>query len=153
MKITGDTNLHPNAPVRKETSTAGEGDSAFSKVLEKSVQTSPEKSAQPSHSIQPSVRPMMEVPMERLYAQTDRMIDALDHYQQLLADNRVSLRGVEPAMQRMKTELKTLEPLAEGLPRSHPMKAVVSETVVTAAAEIARFEGGAYVPQEGDSGS
>lgn len=153
VKITGDHHVQSNVPVRKESSVSGERDSAFSRVLENSVKASSAKSAQPALSMQPVIRPMMEVPMEQVYTQTDQMINALDQYQRLLADDRLSLRDVDPAMQQMKRELKTLEPLAETLPPSHPMKAIVSETVLTAAKEIARFEGGAYVPDEGDTRS
>ena len=147
MKINSDNNLQPNAPVRKETSVAGEGDSAFSKVLEKTVGSAPTESVRQSVSIQPVIKPLMETPVEQLYANTDRMINALEQYQQLLGNSRVSLREVEPAMQQLKTEVKTLEPLAEGLPKTHPMKPIMSETLLTAAKEIARFEGGAYVPE------
>lgn len=146
MKINSDNNLQPSAPVRKESSVSGEGDSAFAKVLEKTVETSSSESVRPSVSIQPVIKPLMEVPVGQLYEQTAKMVDALEQYQQLLADNRLSLRAVEPAMQQLKTEIKTLEPQMEGLPQSHPMKQIMSETLLTVAKEIARFEGGAYVP-------
>ena len=147
MKINSDNNLQPNAPVRKETPAAGAGDSAFSKVLEKTVGTASTESVRPSVSIQPVIKPLMEAPVEQLYAKTDRMINALERYQRQLGNSRVPLREVEPAMRQLKAEAKTLETLAEGLPQTHPMKPIMSETLLTVAKEVARFEGGAYVPE------
>jgi len=44
----------------------------------------------------------MEVPVHRVYAQTDRMMQAMERYHRLLSDTQANLRAVEPAMQRMK---------------------------------------------------
>ena len=148
MKIDSDKSVQPNLPLKRAASKLKDGAPSFAQVLEKSVETSASGDVRPPLSVQPVIKPMMASSSQRLYEQTDRMIDALEQYQTLLADNKVSLRDVAPALQRVKKEFETLAPLVEGLPQSHPMKQVASETVMTTAKEIARFEGGAYVPRD-----
>ena len=152
MKITNDNNLQPNAPVRKNRSVSGEGTQPFANVLDKSIGATSTERVQSTAAIQPVIRPIMEVPVEHIFTHTDRMIDAMESYQQLLSDSTIALRDVEPAIQQMKSEFRSLEDLVDETPDAHPMKQIASETLLTAAKEIARFEGGAYVPDGGDGG-
>jgi len=48
----------------------------------------------------------------------------------------------------MKKELSSLEGLMNEMPAEHPMKQIVSEALMIAGDEIARFEGGAYVADD-----
>ncbi len=152
MKITSDNHLQSNAPVRKDTPVSGKGTQPFANVLEKTIGTTAPERIQPKAAIQPVIKPFMEVPVEHLYTHTDRMIDAMEKYQQLLSDSTITLRDVEPAMQQMKNEFRALEGMVDEMPDAHPMKQIASEALLTAAKEIARFEGGAYLPDGGDGG-
>ena len=152
MKITNDNNLQPNAPVRKNRSLSGKGTQPFANVLDKTIGTTSTARVQSTAAIQPVIRPIMEVPVEHIFTHTDRMIDAMESYQQLLSNTTIALRDVGPAMQQMKREFRSLEDLVDEMPDAHPMKQIASETLLTAAKEIARFEGGAYVPDGGDGG-
>jgi hypothetical protein len=148
VKITTDNNMQQNAPIRREKSATDAKSSAFANVLEKTLETPATEKAPLSAAIQPVLKPSMEVPVHRVYAQTDRMIHAMERYHNLLSDTQANLRAVEPAMHQMKKELATFEPLVNEMPADHPMKQVVTETLMVAAKEIARFEGGAYVPED-----
>jgi hypothetical protein len=148
VKITTDHQVQQNLAVQQEKSVPQGGSPAFANVLEKAIDKPSLEKTQAPGSIQPLLRPAIEVPVHRVYAQTDRMMQAMERYHRLLSDTQANLRAVEPAMQKMKKELSSLEDLMNEMPAEHPMKQIVSEALMIAGDEIARFEGGAYVADD-----
>lgn len=121
---------------------------SFSDVLKQTVKTSgPSKADGLPHALQPSIRlgPPHQQAAEEAYRSTTRVLDAMEQYQRLLGDRQACLRAVEPAVQRMRTVLADLEPLARGMAADHPLKQIADEARELVSREIARFDGGHYV--------
>jgi hypothetical protein len=123
----------------------GQGD--FKRILDQTVE--PKGAARVDV---PPMRPILSpqiIPAihsnAQAYQGVERILNALDRYQHLLADTRASLRAVEPAMQKVRQEVERLEPLLAGLPHDDSLKTIMGEVLMTAAKEIARFENGEYV--------
>jgi hypothetical protein len=143
MKINPLDRIHTSQQVDKRA--PGQGD--FKRILDQAVGP---KSA--SRVDVPPMRPILGplvVPAIDLNAQecqgAERILNALERYQHLLADTRANLRAVEPAIQMVRQEVERLVPLLAGLPEDDPLKTIMGEVLMTAAKEIARFENGEYV--------
>jgi hypothetical protein len=73
------------------------------------------------------------------------LLDTLEHYQHLLADPAVSLKGMAPVVQSMQRAADRAEGEMVQLPEGHPVKAVMDETVGIIRQEVIRFNSGQYV--------
>jgi hypothetical protein len=124
---------------------------SFSDVLEQTVKSSgPPQVGGPPRALQPTLRPDLshQQAAEAAYRSTTRVLDAMEQYQRLLGDRQATLRVVEPAVQRMRTELAELEPLTRGMAADHPLKQIAQEARELVSREIAAFDGGHYVQSD-----
>ena len=145
MKIDPGDRVFQGAPAPQPKIENKPGTVSFAEVLERNVQKATGEKVRHASAIQPALRPCL-VSSDRYVAdQTDRMLAAMESYQQLLANPEISLRRVEPAFRQVKKELSALEPIVGDLPDSHPVRQVADQTILAAAKEIARFESGVYV--------
>jgi len=128
-----------------EKSVPGQGD--FKRILDQTVEQKgvvPAESSPLSAVLSPQIVPGIVFNTPVLQG-LERILSALERYQHLLADTRASLRAVEPALRQIKQEVDQLEPLLLEIPDEDPLKPVLSETLMAAVKEIARFESGEYV--------
>lgn len=73
-------------------------------------------------------------------------LNLLDGYRQKLADPRISLKGLDPLVREMQTQVEQLAPLGDSLPQGNGLKDVIQRTLVAASVEILRFRRGDYLP-------
>jgi len=145
LKISDEHHVQGKMPIRQDTPVSNGQTSAFANVLEKAFdKPGVEKPCVPI-AVQPILKPPMEISTDRVYAQTDRVMKAMETYQAMLFDHQAGLRLVEPAMREMKMELSSLEVLMREMSETHPMYEIVSETLQVGNGEIARFDGGVYI--------
>jgi len=72
------------------------------------------------------------------------MIDALEGYQQRLADPEYCLRDIAPSLERLETAHRHLARLAGETPCDSTLGNIMNEGLVTATMEIHRFHSGVY---------
>jgi hypothetical protein len=118
---------------------------AFSDVLEKTFASKPPVQVSAACPAAAVMHPMA-VDLTELHSNTERFLDAMERYQSLLGDERVSLREVEPALNELRKAVDRLGPMSEAMTVDHPAWQIARGVVLTAAKEIARFERGDYVP-------
>ena len=73
-------------------------------------------------------------------------LDLMEEYRGKLADPRVSLKGLEPAVRSLEQERDALSPLLASLPEGEGLKDVLNQALVTTEIEIMRFRRGDYLP-------
>ena len=148
MKIQGNDGILPLQPNgRTGPSPAAAPEGAFGAVLQDTLGRTPAEEvpgAATAIRLRPSIRPIDEdaVGAEQ---QTERFIDLLDDYRGRLADGRVSLRQLEPAVRSIEQARDALAPVLAGLPESDGLKDILSRALVTAESEIARYRRGDYL--------
>jgi hypothetical protein len=74
----------------------------------------------------------------------DDLIDALEGYQQQLADPDCCLRDIAPSLERLENAHRHLARLATGAPADSTLGNIMNEGLVTATMEIQRFHSGVY---------
>ena len=75
----------------------------------------------------------------------ENLVNLLDQYRQKLADPRVTLREMEPLIQKMAEEKENLGPVLDSLQDDEGLKPVLNQTLVAASLEIAKYYRGDYV--------
>jgi len=74
-----------------------------------------------------------------------RYLDLLSDYQKQLADSRLSLRTIEPAIKRLHDQKADLQPLLDSLPADDPLKAIGQQGLILGSLETLRFYKGDYI--------
>lgn len=96
--------------------------------------------------VQPGVALSPSAPAEGdLITTAGSLLDALEGYQRLLADQRVTLRELARALAGVEEFTARLTRLTEELEPEHPVKSLAVQLAATAAQESARFYSGAYI--------
>lgn len=117
----------------------------FKTVFDQTVKT-----AQPVYQtvsptpVQPAMPPTMGI-YSPAHLASERVLDAMERYQQVLGDAQANLRDVSPTIDKMKQEIKETEQLMNEMPEGHPLKQIIDETLIVASKEVVRFESGDYV--------
>ena len=145
MKIFGNGDLLGrillNLPGQPAASTAR----GFGEILQKTLnEASPAEPAGASVSIR--FQPAVPLPDPPVTPHVEGFLNLLDNYQRQLADPRVSLKGLDPAVKAMEHGRDTLTPLLDTLPEGDRLKDVLNRALVTAELEIIRFRRGDYLP-------
>jgi hypothetical protein len=81
-------------------------------------------------------------------AQVEQFLDLLDDYRSRLVDPRVSLKGLDAALQAVARGREALTPLLAATAEDDGLKDVLNQTLATAELEIIRFRRGDYLPSE-----
>jgi hypothetical protein len=77
-----------------------------------------------------------------------KLLDTLEDYQKLLGDPDVTLKRIQPAVERMQNQAAGTCDLIAGLPETHPMRTILQDTVDGIDQEIARFNAGYYIDDQ-----
>jgi hypothetical protein len=81
-------------------------------------------------------------------AQVEQFLDLLEDYRSRLVDPRVSLKGLDAAVQAVARGREALTPLLAATAEDDGLKDVLNQTLATAELEIIRFRRGDYLPSE-----
>jgi hypothetical protein len=117
---------------------------AFADVLAKTIsanQPEPISAAMPAAAV---MRPLAAHPDE-LCQSTERVLDAMERYQNMLGNDDLTLRAVAPAICELRRAADDLALWTQRVPVDHPVSQIAQQTLLTAAKEIARFDEGVYV--------
>ena len=75
----------------------------------------------------------------------DNLLNLLDNYRDQLADPRVTLRSMEPAMKMIDKEKEQLSSVLDSLTEEDGLKDIVNRTLVTASLEVMKYNRGDYI--------
>ena len=142
----------PTPPAEGQTpkKTSGKTTGGFQQVLETAIgeKTAPSGAPTRAHPVAVPSIPGLDAAGAMQAAsgvqRMERFIDALDAYQQRLADPRCPLRDIATAVERLESEQRHLERLSESASLDQTLGTLVNEGLVTATLEIHRFRSGAY---------
>ena len=151
MKISATPQPRPDLPVTQNRREATATDSEFQTILKQSVgrcaaEKQPSKVTQP-FGLQP-VRPIVTPDAEAvspLVDRIDRLVDRLEDYRLKLADPQASLKSIQPLLNDIAAWSEKLAPKLEHLAEGDPLKDILNRSLVTASAEMVRFNRGDYV--------
>ena len=119
---------------------------SFADILSKTAQAA----APTQVMMSPMIQPMLITPpasQKEVYQRTERMLDIMANYQSLLGDSQANLREIGPAVEQLKEETFSLEPLLRAVDEKDPVVQVAREAMIIANKEITRFEEGGYVEE------
>ena len=144
--LTHGTPVEHSASPRKTTPPS----SGFEKVFNESLQRHED-----ANRVAPTVLPTLTVPACGMEASVpfnatagmqamDDLIDALEGYQQQLADPVCCLRDIAPSLERLEDAHRHLARLATDAPTDSALGNIMNEGIVTATMEIQRFHSGVY---------
>jgi hypothetical protein len=149
MKISGNGDLLGRISLNLPGQPAASMPRGFGEILQKTLnEATPAEPAGASAGASVSIlfQPAMPLPDPPVMPRVEGFLNLLDNYQRQLADPRVSLKGLDPAVQAMEHGRDTLTPLLDTLPEGDRLKDVLNRALVTAELEIIRFRRGDYLP-------
>jgi len=76
----------------------------------------------------------------------DHLLELLEGYRQQLADHRQSLKSIAPQLERVEKGTRELEKSIESLDDADGLKSIAQEALITATAEVFKFNRGDYNP-------
>lgn len=84
-------------------------------------------------------------PAQEAYRRVDGYLDLLSRYQQQLADPSVTLRAMQPTVQRLEDERQTVSQALDALPEASGLKNIGSQGLILGSLEALRFNAGEYI--------
>ena len=135
--------INPTIPLNRETLNGSP--QAFGELLEQTCRKSEQIKPVWQPVIQPSAGASTAAAQIDPYLRTERVMDSMERYCQLLADPGVSLRSMSPAMRQLKGDVASLEPMLSNMAEDDPLKPLATEATILASKEIARFDRGDYI--------
>lgn len=148
MKINPLDKLQPAAPALVDKSAKKPRQGPFSEVLDKAVQNAEHDNRVSNRPLQGLLRPSLadsHIQSQETVTKVQGMLDALEHYQNLLVDPNVNLRSLQANITQLKVQIDTLQPMLQNMPREDALQQLLNETLIVASKEIGRFEKGDYV--------
>lgn len=148
MKIDNVDKCQSLNPQRIIKSGSGDCSPDFAQVLQQTVNQPGSGKVMPNSTAQ-AVRPTGFVaPPERVVLavnQTGEILDTLETYQQLLSSSEVTLRQIQPVVEELGSAALELESSMNQLPKGHPVKEIMEETLIQVSQEIERYNQGTYI--------
>jgi hypothetical protein len=100
-------------------------------------------------SMASSVRPSRfssdpPVSTDGMVSRAEQLLDTLDMYRQQLMDGRSTLRQIQPTIERMAVQSRSLSDDAARAEASGDLKSIVDQSLSLVAMEMARYSSGAY---------
>lgn len=152
MKIHGNDEILKNHYADKTQKNESKQPAEFERILKESVENSTPNSAKTQSTDQ--MRPVSAVRVNVLSSRdtsvtvkrVDNLLNLLDRYRQQLANPRVTLRTIEPVMNKIAKEKDQLSATLDSLPNADGLKDILNQTLITATLEIIKFNRGDYIP-------
>ena len=141
--------------VYKETTPKNEktGDKQFAEILKEIL--APSSKSNPVSQNHPVFRgaPVVEVQPVRTLGEDKRAVvervykylNLLDDYRHKLGDPQVSLKAVDPVINRLETEKENLTPVLESLADGDELKEILNNALITASLEVIQYRRGDYI--------
>lgn len=151
MKINTIDPLQAGAPLSGNKPKAEPDATRFADILSKATEKNPTQQVGAVSSpptLQPILRPLPLASQQEVYQSTEKMLNVMDDYQRLLGDQNINLRQMEPVVDRLKKEAVSLDATLQRMDEKHPITQLARDALLTASKEIARFDGGHYVPDD-----
>lgn len=118
---------------------------AFADLLQRQIDTEPTRAPAGVNPVRPVVPPTLRPLPTEVYRSTEHLLDTLESYQKALVTPGSSLKGAGDLVRQLDEEIAALEPMVAQMPEGDGIKQIARDTLLTAAKEVARFNGGAYI--------
>ena len=78
----------------------------------------------------------------------DKLLNTLEDYRLKLGNPQMSLKEVDPLVNRLDSENENLKPVLESLAEGEKLKEILNEVLVTTSLEVIKYKRGDYNPTE-----
>jgi len=148
MKIQGDGGLLGRVRIEQPASPAAPAAGKFGEILKDSLKQAPasEPATVTGGAVSVRFQPADPVPAGSVMSRLEGFLDLMSDYRSKLADPRVSLKGLEPAVRSLEQGREALSPLLASLPEGDGLRDILNQALVTTEMEIVRFRRGDYLP-------
>lgn len=148
MKIQGNGDLLGRVRTEQPASPAAPVPGKFGEILKDRLNQAAVTDSATATGAAVSVRfrPADPVSAGSMIARLEGFLDLMSEYRSKLADPRVSLKGLEPAVRSLEQGREALSPLLASLPEGDGLKDILNQALVTTEIEIMRFRRGDYLP-------
>ena len=144
-EITGSGAVEKTTQVKRATSTD------FKEVLEK-AQIGSQTTANCGIALPPSMQvpvislsPVDSSAEKKLISEVDDFLNLMEEYQNKMEDPAVSLKQIQPLVEKMGTETERLRSTLETLPEASTMKDILNRALVASSVEVIKFNRGDYL--------
>jgi hypothetical protein len=145
MKILGNCDRLASIPPNSPGQPAASPPAGFGEILQKTLNEAASAGASVGPNVSIRFQPALPTGPPAGMSRVEGFLDLLDNYQRRLADPRMSLKGLDPAVQAVEQGRDAMTPLLAALPEGDPLKDVLNRALVTAELEIIRFRRGDYL--------
>ena len=153
MKINNTDEILKN--VYKEAAKKSEkpADKQFAEILKETLKSPCESKSVSQKQPVLNSAPLVEVQAVKTLAEdkskvverVHQFLNLLDDYRQRLGNRQMSLKEVEPVINRLETENENLKPVLESLGDGDELKEILNNTLITASLEIIKYRNGEYI--------
>ena len=128
-------------------------DNQFAEILKKTLSPTDEsKPVYQNHQILrstplPDIQPLKALGTDKstIVERVHNFLDVLDDYRRKLGDPRVSLKEVDPVINRLEIENENLKPVLESLGDEDELKEILNNLLINASLEVIRYRQGEYI--------
>ena len=128
------------------------GDKQFAEILKETLAPScknkPVSQSHPVYKGAPlaNIQPVSTLAEDKnaVAEHISKYLDLLDDYRRKLQDPQVSLKAVDPVINRLETEKEYLKPVLETLADGDELKEILNNVLITASLEIINYRQGIY---------
>lgn len=151
MKIDGNDEILKNGYTAKTPKNDRKTDVDFKNILKESVEKSTDNPSKtrPTTLLDPiSAIRFSPISPQNKHITVDRienLINLLENYRQQLKNSNVTLRTLEPLMNRIAAEKDQLSKELDSIPGEDGLKDILNQTLITASLEVIRFNRGDYI--------
>ncbi|MBC2742021.1 MAG: hypothetical protein HGJ93_02965 [Desulfosarcina sp.] len=75
-----------------------------------------------------------------------RLIDAMEAYQQKLIENGATLKDIQPLMEKMASQSESLTAISNAVGEQDDLRTIVNQSLMLSSMEIAKYKSGLYNP-------
>lgn len=126
------------------------GDQGFGAILKETVEKTKEEA--PVQRLA-GVVPLSGIQMNRLQdiekgsvmKRIEKFLDMIDGYRRNLGNPKVTLRELNPLVEKMQAEKERLTPILDALPEGDALKGILNQALVTSSLEVLKFKRGDYI--------
>jgi hypothetical protein len=143
--------IQPSPDVKKSSSKASAApEKAFDDVFRTALHGKPEKPSKTESAASFSeIRPVQFAPENKppqpLAAdQAEKLLDAVEAFQQKLMDKNAGLKDIDPLVQKIRARSESLAAVSQAIGEREDLAGIVNQSLMLASKEIARFGSGYY---------
>ena len=92
-----------------------------------------------------SLNPVEQLGERSLASQIDDLLNLMEEYQGKMENPTISLKQIQPLIEKMDSETGRLLPILETLPETSEMKDILNRALVASSVEVIKFNRGDYL--------